>query len=162
MSTHIHTPTPPLPSPSSAPIPPAVAWLGYGGLLPFLALAAVGLWAPSTPWWSAALLAYGAVILSFVGALHWGFAMAQSGLSAPERTRCFVWSVVPSLMAWPATLLPAAPGAALLIAGFAAHLVQDHRLAARTSLPEWYLPLRWRLTVTACVCLAVGAWAVSR
>jgi len=36
MSTHIHTPTPPLPSPSSAPIPPAVAWLGYGGLLPFL------------------------------------------------------------------------------------------------------------------------------
>ena len=162
MSTHIHTPTSPLPSPSSAPIPPAVAWLGYGGLLPFLALAAVGLGAPSTPWWSAALLAYGAVILSFVGALHWGFAMAQSGLSAPERTRCFVWSVVPSLMAWPATLLPAAAGAVLLIAGFAAHLVQDHRLAARTSLPVWYLPLRWRLTVTACVCLAVGAWAVSR
>ena len=45
--------------------------------------------------------------------------------------------------------------------GFAAHLVQDYLLAARTSLPAWYLPLRWRLTVTACVCLAVGAWAVS-
>lgn len=162
MSTHIHTTAQPLPSPSSAPIPPAVAWLGYGGLLPFLALAAVGLWAPSTPWWSAALLAYGGVILSFVGALHWGFAMAQSGLSAPERTRCFVWSVVPSLMAWPATLLPPVAGSVLLVAGFAAHLVQDHRLAARTSLPAWYLPLRWRLTVTACVCLAVGAWAASR
>lgn len=162
MSTHIHTPTQPLPSPSSAPIPPAVAWLGYGGLLPFLALAAVGLWAPSTPWWSAALLAYGAVILSFVGALHWGFAMAQSGLSATERTHCFVWSVVPSLMAWPATLLPPAAGAVLLITGFAAHLVQDHRLAARTLLPTWYLPLRWRLTVTACTCLALGAWAASR
>lgn len=162
MSTHIHTPTPPLPSHSSAPIPPAVAWLGYGGLLPFLALAAVGLWSPSAPWWSAALLAYGAVILSFVGALHWGFAMAQSGLSAPERTRCFVWSVVPSLMAWPAMLLPPVAGSVLLVAGFAAHLVQDHRLAARTALPPWYLPLRWRLTVTACVCLAVGAWAASR
>ena len=136
--------------------------LGYGGLLPFVALAAGGLWAPSTPWWSAALLAYGAVILSFVGALHWGFAMALSGLSTAERTRCFVWSVVPSLMAWPATLLPPAGGAALLVTGFVAHLVQDHRLAARTSLPAWYLPLRWRLTTTACVCLAVGAMAASR
>jgi hypothetical protein len=50
-------------------------------------------------------------------------------------------------------------GAALLIAGFAAHLLQDHWLAARTRLPGWYLPLRWRLTVTACVCLALGAVA---
>ena len=158
-----HPPAPPASSPSPGPTPAPVAWLGYGGLLPFVALAVVGLWAPSTPWWSAALLAYGAVILSFVGALHWGFAMAQSGLSSGERTRCFVWSVVPSLMAWPATLLPPAAGAALLVAGFVAHLAQDHRLAARTTLlPAWYLPLRWRLTVTACVCLAVGAVAASR
>ena len=155
----IHTPTQPSPSTPSGLIPPVVVWLGYGGLLPFLALAAVGLWAPSTPWWSAALLAYGAVILSFVGALHWGFAMAQSGLCTAERTRCFVWSVVPSLLAWPAVLLPPAIGAALLIAGFVAHLIQDHWLAARTAMPGWYLPLRWRLTATACLCLAVGAAA---
>ncbi len=161
MSTHPHTPTQPLPATPSGPIPPVVAWLGYGGLLPFLALTAVGLLAPSTPSWSAALLAYGAVILSFVGALHWGFAMAQSGLSTTERTHCFMWSVAPSLIAWPATLLPPAAGSVLLIAGFALHLAQDHRLAARTSLPAWYLPLRWRLTVTACVSLAVGAWAAS-
>ena len=159
---HSHPSAQPLTSPPPAPIPGPVAWLGYGGLLPFVTLAAVGLLAPTTPWWSAALLAYGAVILSFVGALHWGFAMAQSGLSTAERTRCFVWSVVPSLMAWPATLLPPAGGAALLVAGFVAHLVQDHRLAAHTSLPAWYLPLRWRLTTTACVCLAVGAMATSR
>lgn len=52
-----------------------------------------------------------------------------------------------------------AGGAALLIVGFAAHLVQDLRLASRAALPAWYLPLRWRLTVTACVCLALGAVA---
>ena len=68
------------PTPSSSPIlptalPTSVAWLGYGGLLPFVALAGIGWWAPGTPLWGTALLAYGAVILSFVGALHWGFAM---------------------------------------------------------------------------------------
>ena len=80
-------------------------------------------------------------------------------LSDRERTHRFVWSVVPSLLAWPAVLLPMAGGAALLIVGFAAHLVQDLRLASRAALPAWYLPLRWRLTVTACVCLALGAVA---
>jgi len=156
-------PTPPLPSPILPPsLPTPVAWLGYGGLLPFVALTAVGLWAPGTPLWGAALLAYGAVILSFVGALHWGFAMALSGLGASQRTRCFLWSVVPSLVAWPAVLMPTAWGSALLVAGFVAHLVQDHRLTARAAMPAWYLPLRWRLTVTACVCLALGALAASR
>ncbi|WP_338819061.1 DUF3429 domain-containing protein [Acidovorax temperans] len=157
------------PTPSSSPalptaLPTSVAWLGYGGLLPFAALAGIGWWAPGTPlWgtplWGTALLAYGAVILSFVGALHWGFAMVLGGLSDRERTHRFVWSVVPSLLAWPAVLLPMAGGAALLIVGFAAHLAQDLRLASRAALPAWYLPLRWRLTVTACVCLALGAVA---
>ena len=152
------------PTPSSSPalttaLPTSVAWLGYGGLLPFAALACIGWWAPGTPLWGTALLAYGAVILSFVGALHWGFAMALGGLSDRERTHRFVWSVVPSLLAWPAVLLPMAGGTALLIVGFAAHLVQDLRLASRAALPAWYLPLRWRLTVTACVCLALGAVA---
>ena len=151
----------------NAPLPDSVRRtanrLGYAGLIPFVVLAPASLLDTHHGiTWSDALFAYGAVILSFVCALHWGFAMALSGLSTAERTRCFVWSVVPSLMAWPATVLPPAAGSLLLITGFAAHLVQDHRLAARTSLPAWYLPLRWRLTVTACVCLAVGAWAVTR
>ena len=152
------------PTPSSSPalptaLPTSVAWLGYGGLLPLVALAGIGWWTPDTPLWGTALLAYGAVILSFVGALHWGFAMALGELSDRERTHRFVWSVVPSLLAWPAVLLPMAGGAALLIVGFAAHLAQDLRLASRAALPAWYLPLRWRLTVTACVCLALGAVA---
>src|SRR3989344_4934841 len=108
-------------------------------------------------WWPAAVCDTGGC--GPVGTHH---ALVQSGLSTAERTRCFVCGVVPSLMAWPATLLPPAGGAALLVTGFVAHLVQDHRLAARTSLPAWYLPLRWRLTTTACGCLAVGAMAASR
>ena len=50
-------------------LPPHVAWLGYGGLLPFIALAILmAVDAPRAALWSDALVGYGAVILSFVGA----------------------------------------------------------------------------------------------
>ena len=157
------------PTPSSSPalptaLPTSVAWLGYGGLLPFAALAGIGWWAPGTPLWGTALLAYGAVILSFVGALHWGFAMVLPGLGAAQRQGLWLWSVVPALLAWPAVLW-AAPGAALLlVAGFAAHWLRDWRLVAQTgaALPPWYLGLRTRLTLVACLCLLVGAGALVR
>ena len=42
--------TPPSAAPSLPPqLPTPVAWLGYGGLLPFVALAMVGWWAPGNP-----------------------------------------------------------------------------------------------------------------
>lgn len=148
--------------PSARP-PRTVALLGYGGLLPFGALALLLVLdaARSALWWPA-LLAYGAVILSFVGALHWGFAMALPGLGTAQRQGLWVWSVVPALVAWPA-LLWAAPGAAvLLVAGFGAHYAQDRRLVAHTgaALPAWYLPLRTQLTLVASVCLLAGAAAL--
>ncbi|MBN8440912.1 MAG: DUF3429 domain-containing protein [Thauera sp.] len=143
-------------------LPRPVAWLGYGGLLPFVGLAITVL---VDPWhallWGDALVAYGAVILSFVGALHWGFAMCLPGLTDRLRTACFVWSTVPALVAWPALLLDPLFAAALLVAGFVLHYWQDRRLAASAVLPAWYLPLRLRLTGVASACLLLGgAFAV--
>ncbi|MFN3544398.1 MAG: DUF3429 domain-containing protein [Thiobacillus sp.] len=146
------------PTPTDS-LPRAVAWLGYGGLLPFLGAAVLAVVDPAhAGLWRNALIAYGAVILSFVGGLHWGFAMTLAGLSNLAKQRCFVWSVVPALVAWPALLLPSAWGGALLIAGFVAHYAQDVRLSRRADLPQWYLPLRLRLTTVACACLAVGVF----
>ena len=86
--------------------PQAVAWLGYGGLLPFVMLTALlAVDVDGGAFFREALIGYGAVILSFVGALHWGFAMALPTLTAPQRTEAFVWSTVPALLAWPATWL---------------------------------------------------------
>lgn len=143
---------------SSASLPRAVAALGYGGLLPFVGLALLmPLDAHHGQLWGDALVAYGALILSFVGAVHWGFAMALPGLTAERRRACFVWSTVPALIAWPALLLIPPLASVLLVAGFAAHYWQDRRLAVATRLPEWYLPLRLRLTVVACLGLLSGA-----
>ena len=145
------------------PLPRVVAWLGYGGLLPFVVLAAAAVVAhfggQSPPAWNAALLAYGAAILSFVGALHWGFAMTLGGMNPAQRTASFVWSVVPALVAWVALLTPPMAATALLVAGFCVHYWRDRRLAAHADLPGWYLPTRLRLTVVACLCLCVGALA---
>lgn len=162
------TPTP------AAALPTSVAWLGYGGLLPFVFLAAAIMLDPDhAPWFGDALTAYGAVILSFVGALHWGFAMTLpvngAGESAEltenkqftpqQQNASFVWSVVPALIAWPALLLAPFMASLLLISGFLAHYWQDCRLARRVSLPAWYLPLRLRLTSVGCLCLAIGGLA---
>ncbi|MBL8380968.1 MAG: DUF3429 domain-containing protein [Burkholderiales bacterium] len=139
--------------------PSTVVWLGYGGLAPFVALTLMLVLDPQrAPMWSDALAGYGAVILSFVGALHWGFAMTAAGLDGAQRTRAFVWSVVPALMAWPATVLPGPYASAILLPGFGLHLVEDHRQAGHAILPAWYLPLRWRLTIVAGICLVANVW----
>lgn len=141
--------------------PPAtVAWLGYGGLIPFLGLTgATWLDHHHGSVWSDALFAYGAIILSFIGALHWGFAMSQADLNERQRSACFVWSVIPALIAWPALLFSPPIAAPLLVLGFILHYLQDHRLAKRSTLPRWYLPLRLQLSVTAGVCLIAGMFA---
>lgn len=155
--------------------PPAiVVWLGYGGLLPFVAFAAGSFAAAEyAALCRVALVLYGALILSFVGALHWAFAMSLPNLSAAKRTECFIWSVVPALLAWPAAMLVAVSAqisfasiffgyevaAAPLIIGFVANYIQDVRLARAAKLPSWYLPLRLRLTAVACVCLVAAGVA---
>ena len=144
---------------SSDPLRRTARWLGYGGLLPFLVLAPASLLDTHHGFtWSDALFAYGAVILSFVCALHWGFAMALPGLDGARRVRTMLWSVVPSLIAWPALLLVPMEAAALLVSGFLLHYVQDRRLARHAELPDWYLPLRLQLTTVACLALTAGAF----
>ena len=137
------------------PRPAVVAWLGYGGLLPFLGTALVCWLEPHhRSVWADMLLGYGAVILSFVGALHWGFAMVHPDAAGRPMNGVYAWSVMPSLVGWLALLTQPEAGATLLIAGFLAQYWQDRRLARVLPLPAWYLPLRLQLTVVACLSLA--------
>jgi len=145
---------------NSVALPRTVAWLGYGGLIPFLVLTPASLLDYHYgALWSDALYAYGAIILSFIGALHWGLAMSLPELSERQRSALFLWSVVPALIAWPAVLFSPPVAAPLLVFGFIAHYLQDRRLARQASLADWYLPLRLRLTSVAVVCLIAGVFA---
>ncbi|MFO1070101.1 MAG: DUF3429 domain-containing protein [Geminicoccaceae bacterium] len=144
-TTALRTPSP----------PPAALWLGGSGLLPFAGLALATWLLPEArvPAAVHAVVAYGAVILSFVGGAHWGF-----GSKGPGSAALLAASVVPSLLGWVALLLPPVPGLLLLAAGFAAVLLVDREAVSAALAPPWWMRLRLplSLTVAALLLLAVA------
>jgi uncharacterized membrane protein len=130
--------------------------LGYGGLLPFSALAlAVWLLAPAEQVWAASsLLGYGVTILSFLGAIHWGLTMRDAGGQSQGQ---LIWGVVPSLIAWLALLLPVGTGLLLLAAALWLCFAVDRTVYTRLGLRAW-LPMRLLLTAVASACCVAGAW----
>lgn len=117
------------------------AWLlGLVGLLPFYVLAAVAGIAELRELAVTAYLAYGAVILSFLGGIAWGRALSASDAKA------YRLSIVPSLVAWAALLMPQAAGIAMLAAGFGLQGWLDWRSLRDTST-AWFGRLRAVLSV---------------
>jgi hypothetical protein len=137
-------------------IPRLPAWLGYAGLLPFMFLAICLWWIP--PQWQssfqAALLGYAAVILSFMGAVHWGLGMLH--LQGIGRWQLGL-SVIPPLIAWAALLAPGIWGFSLLIASFGLLCVADSYAVKKQLAPAWYPGLRKPLTVIVMAALITGA-----
>ena len=130
--------------------------LGLAGLLPFIAGAAALalLSAPGLRAWAGmALVAYGALIATFLGGIHWGLAMR----GVQPVSRRLGWGVSPSLLAWVALLLPVSPGLWLLAVLLAACYVVDRTLYASAGLSGW-LGLRLQLTSVATLCCLAGGW----
>lgn len=142
----------------STSVSPAAAWSGYAGLLPFVACLLLLLVAPQQEWRELAqraALAYGAVILSFVGALHWGLALAGR---LPADARRIGVAVLPAVVATAALLLEGARGTGLLIAGFGLFWLYEHRQCSG-QLPEDYLALRRTLSLAVCALLTLILFA---
>lgn len=152
---------------STHPIPNLVLKLGYAGLIPFVGLALLVQLAP-TPlnYLSAESLAgYGAVITSFMGALHWGASLHTLG-NAPSGDRwvdrnAWIWGVIPALVAWVALHIYIPVG--LLI--MASTLIIQRNLDQNTyryyfsndDARESFMVMRNRLTYIAAACLTWAA-----
>lgn len=126
-----------------------------GGLLPFVTLSggSVVMDGAHAALFHYPLVAYGAVILSFVGALHRGIALSHPAASLQDRKVMIGWSVVPALLGWAAMLLMPGPDLLVLATAFWAHLGFDFRAARRLAIPGWYLPLRCVATAVASLSL---------
>src|SRR5918994_7123861 len=135
----------------TAPLAPLA--LGAAGLLPFvlLALAALSGFDAALGFRHGlartALVAYGAVIASFLGGIRWGLVAAE-----PDQGRVtldYALAVVPSLLAWAGLALPPpwdlrAVGALILLWGLV-----DQDLIRRGLAPAWLGRLRLALSLGA-------------
>lgn len=144
------------PVPYASPSVPSVPALrlGYAGALPFVVGAAL-VWIVRTDvlgYVTAALSAYAAVIVSFLGGIHWGLAMNRRHPSP----RLLVWGVATSLAAWVAVVMP--PHAGLVVHGamlIACYLV-DRKAYPALGAAGW-LTLRFRLSTVASLSCFLGA-----
>ncbi len=146
---------------------PRIAWfLGYAGLLPFFVLTIAVLLKTQLPflegvrlgWW---LVGYAAVIVSFLGAVHWGVVLGlQDWLTPAESQRMMIYSVIPAILAWLTFLLPV--NAALLAMGgliVMSFIIDSMWLFNR--IKSQYSRLRLHLTVVVVLLLFAAGVGVS-
>lgn len=132
--------------------------LGFAGLVPFVVLTALTLVGPDgwRDWVSLGLIAYGAVILSFLGGITWGLAVTRN----KTRDPLYLASMGPFFAAWVALLLPPFFGLLLLMVAFLGSLVNDYLLKKAGLSPGWFFTLRLTLTAIVVACLAVAAFGI--
>jgi len=164
--------------PTISTLPLIVRILGYGGLVPFIACAILVQVAP-TPFdfvCAESLAAYGAVICSFLGAIHWGGNFRHLGNVADSahlasagdiggsrwfERNAWIWGVIPSLVAWLALHVYIPVGLLMLAAMLLVQRGIDQNtyryyFTNKTALDE-FMVMRTRLTVVATFCLTWAA-----
>lgn len=143
---------------NSYSVPTIVSTLGYAGLIPFIGLA-IALWlSPEQyePDIHHALLTYAAIILSFMGAIHWGVAI---DIKSDKQKFQLGTSVIPPLLAWLALLLPLNYSYSILIVAFSLLCVFDCRMTKHSHLADWYPTLRVPLTTIVVATLIMSLLA---
>lgn len=129
-----------------------LAWLG---VLPLVLLAAALMLLAGPSWREPIVrlaIAYGAVALAFLGAVHWGLVLARH----PEGSaRTLAVGVVPVLLGTAAWMLPVNAALAILVAGYGGWWFYEQRVLGPMFLPLAYLRLRRELTLVTCATLAI-------
>lgn len=144
-------------------IPRSALFLGLAGVLPFLWGAATVLSPALNAWGIAALGArfvgpyvqvfYGAVILSFMSGVLWGFATRAETQS--RAATGYALSVIPALWVFFTTGGGAEAAGLRLMLGFVGLLGLDWLFMRWGLAPPWWMALRVLLTTLVVACLAV-------
>lgn len=96
-------------------------------------------------------LTYGAVIVSFLGGMRWGFAVPENSPAKPDWMN-LANSMVPALIAWQALLFKdITDGAIMLVMGLGIALHYD--LSLLPTYPSWFKGLRIVATLVAALSL---------
>lgn len=121
--------------------------LGIVGLLPFWAPVALLIFPEASLAWSImAQKAYAAAILAFLGAVHWGLAIADRSFAT---TWSAIWGVVPALAGWLALLMADTSGLIILGGALALSLLVDYLTLSGSPIARWYWRMRLPLSLGA-------------
>ncbi len=151
-------------------LPKMAFYLGYAGLLPFVGLAIASVagvkvqtyFDVTTEFW---LAIYAAVIISFLGAIHWGVVIAIADKLDPnENNTLLFYSVIPSLLAWFSFLLNMKytlflMGLIILFCYFMDRLILFKKL--NNTINTEFSRLRLHLTIVVSIALFISAISLS-
>lgn len=98
---------------------------------------------------------YGAVIISFLGAIHWGLEFAKYGGHHQGYRRYAIGAVAPAI-AWPTMLLPVEYALVTQFLAFVFLYFVDARATVRGWAPAWYSTYRFVLTFIVGASLVVS------
>ncbi len=139
-------------------MPTIVLPLSVLGLVPLVIFAcgAVGQIPETAERMLVALIDYAALILAFSGGVHWGLALQPGTSRASLR---FSAGVLPMIVGWVALVLAQliAPSVALtvLILGYIATVLTEHRAAQQSLVPSGYVWTRWGFSIVAVVMMTM-------
>lgn len=125
--------------------------LSYGGLLPFfITLAGTFIGSKELSSYSVvAFISYGAIILGFVGAVHWGFLMKSDSIK--RQGLLLSISVLPGLIGWLALISPLPVALLMLSVAYPLLFVYEKHSELNSLLPLWYMQMRFRLTIVVTI-----------
>jgi hypothetical protein len=139
-------------------MPAIVIALSLFGLVPlvFFAFGAVGHIPETAERMLISLIDYAALLLGFAGGVHWGMALSPEAVRPGVR---FGAGVLPLIIAWVALVLAqmVAPSVALavLVLGYLATVLTEHRAARKLLVPSRYIWVRWGFSVVAVVMMVM-------
>ena len=121
--------------------------LGYLGIIPFLLFTLLSFVPNVHSWAIKANMIYGAVILTFIGAIHWGAVVNDKvdKISSNKQSRLLL-SIIPSIIAWLALIdyFSIATSIGLLIVSVLIIHTYEHQVNVYPS--TWYQTMRMRLS----------------
>ncbi|KAK7920122.1 hypothetical protein PG985_008144 [Apiospora marii] len=156
--------------------------LGLSGTVPYLAtsLSVVYLsWASNTDWPTTSTVlnhllmshenahfflsyleplqvGYGAAIISFLGAIHWGLEYAEKAPDAARTRFRYALGVAAPLVAWPTLLMPWPWALTAQWAAFVGLWLADRTASIRGWAPYWYATYRFVLTAIVGVAIMIS------
>lgn len=101
-------------------------------------------------------IGYGAVLVSFLGAIHWGLEFAEKS-SLKERTKFrYAVGVIAPMAAWPTIFFPIEWALTTQFLAFTGLYFADSRATTRGWAPAWYGPYRWVLTAVVGIAIFIS------